>query len=51
LLTGEHRPLDYILQGCARSGFGHGDVVQRLLELELAGVLNQLPGRIYARLD
>lgn len=51
LLSGEHRPLDYILDGCARAGFSHGAVVQRLLELEMRGELRQFPGRVYARLS
>jgi DNA processing protein len=45
----EHRALDFILEGCAEAGFGHGAVVQRLLELEMKGWLRQLPGRIYGR--
>lgn len=49
LLDAEHRPLDFILQQCAEAGFGHGAVIQRLLELEMSGVLTQLPGRIYGR--
>lgn len=51
LLSGEHRPLDYILEGCARAGFSHGAVVQRLLELEMGGELRQFPGRVYGRLS
>lgn len=49
LLTEEQCPLDFILQRCAEAGFGHSAVIQRLLELEMAGVLTQLPGRIYGR--
>lgn len=49
LLEEEQRPLDFILQRCAEAGFGHGEIVQRLLELEMSGVLTQLPGRIYSR--
>lgn len=51
MLREEHRPIDFILQGCADAGFGHAAVVQRLLELELSGRLRQLPGRIYARAE
>lgn len=49
LVWDEHRPLDFILHGCAEAGFSHGAVIQRLLEMELNGGLRQLPGRLYAR--
>jgi predicted Rossmann fold nucleotide-binding protein DprA/Smf involved in DNA uptake len=49
LLREDHRPLDVLLQACAEAGFSHSAVVQRLLELEMSGVLEQLPGRIYCR--
>ncbi len=49
LLNEEHAPLDAILQECAKEGFGHSAVIQKLLELEMGGILEQLPGRVYRR--
>ena len=51
LLSGDHRPIDFIIEGCAQSGFAHGEVVQRLLTMELTGSLRQLPGGIFALVE
>lgn len=48
LLAAEHRGVDFILEGCAATGYSQSDVVQKLLILELSGSLRQLPGRIYS---
>lgn len=47
-LSHEHRPIDFILDECSKEGFDHSSVVQRLLEMEMAGRIRQLPGRIFA---
>jgi DNA processing protein len=47
-LTEEQRPLDYLLAVCASEGRTQGEVIQKLLEMELAGRARQWPGRIYS---
>lgn len=48
LLRDEHRPIDFILDGCIDAGFTQSAVVQKLLTLEMNGLIRQYPGRIYA---
>jgi hypothetical protein len=40
--------LDYLLAVCASEGRTQGEVIQKLLEMELAGRARQWPGRIYS---
>ncbi len=48
LLTEEHRSIDFLLDHCAEAGHTNGEVIQKLLKLEMAGLIRQLPGRIFA---
>ncbi len=48
LLRDEHRPIDFVLDGCIDAGFTQSAVVQKLLTLEMNGLIRQYPGRIYA---
>lgn len=43
----ERRSIDHLLDAAALAGIARGALVQKLLILEMSGVLRQLPGRIY----
>lgn len=47
-ILSEGRPIDYILETCANEQFDQSEVIQKLLELEISGVIERLPGRVYA---
>lgn len=47
MLEAEHRPIDWILNECAASGFNQSEVVHKLLLMEMGGLVQQLPGRVF----
>jgi len=46
-LTEDHRTLDYLLEVGARAGYAQGAIIQKLLLLELSGLVRQLPGKVF----
>ncbi|MCE5231087.1 DNA-protecting protein DprA [bacterium] len=48
LLAAEPQPIDMLLMQCEAAGGTPGQVMEKLLTLELEGRLRQLPGRLYA---
>lgn len=48
LLDAEPLPADLILEGCGERGHAPSAVLDRLLRLEMDGILRQMPGRLYA---
>lgn len=48
LVAGEPQPIDVLLIQCEAAGSPPGQVMEKLLMLELEGRLRQLPGRVYA---
>ena len=47
-LTREPQPMDLLIEHCAQAGHPHCAVLESLLQLEINGVVRQLPGRLYA---
>ena len=50
LLDAEPLPADLLLEGCGERGHAPSAVLERLLRLEMDGILRQMPGRLYARI-
>ncbi len=48
LTDAEPQPVDLLLARCGAAGASAGQVMEKLLTLELEGRLRQLPGRVYA---
>ena len=48
MLGEEPLPADLIIERCAEQGHTHSAVLERLLRLEMDGLLRQMPGRLYA---
>lgn len=48
LLEAEPQPADVLLENCGERGHAPSQVLERLLRLEMDGILRQMPGRIYA---
>jgi DNA processing protein len=51
LLAAEPQPLDALIEQCAEHGHEMPAVLQRLLQMEIDGLIRQMPGRVYALKD